>query len=85
MGLEADHQKLIEAFEEYKREYHAFTVDGKKVASARSRKQLSEMAKLAKELRKGISEKKNNMPTKKGGAKKKTSKKKTSMKKTSKK
>lgn len=64
MTLEKDHQKLIEHFEEYKREYYRFSVEGKKVASTTSRKCLSEISKLTKEIRKGISEKKNSMSKK---------------------
>jgi hypothetical protein len=78
MTLESDHQKFLEAFEEYKKEFDTFN-GGTKAAAARSRKKLSEMSKLAKSMRSGISDKLKKMGTR-GGAKKSRKKKKSSKK-----
>lgn len=73
MTLESDHTKFLAAVESYKSEYESFH-GGTKAAAARARKQLSELTKLAKSIRAGISDKKNKMSKKKGGKTKKSNK-----------
>lgn len=68
MTLESEHAKLLSIIEEYKIQYEEFQ-GGKKAAAARARKQLSLLTKSAKQLRSDISDKKNKMSKKKGGAK----------------
>jgi hypothetical protein len=69
MTLDSDHTKFLEAVEIYKSEYESFN-RGTKASAARARKQLSELTKLSKSIRAGISDKKNKMSKKKGGKKK---------------
>jgi len=55
------HDSIVEQYETYIKESEAFETKGVKAAAARARKALGEMGKLAKERRKEIQEKKNNM------------------------
>ena len=56
-----NHDKLIEAYENYISEAEAFETKGVKAAAARARKALGELGKLSKEIRKEIQEKKNSL------------------------
>ena len=53
------HNKILEQMETYIKESESFETKGVKAASARARKALGEIGKLAKERRKEIQEKKN--------------------------
>lgn len=55
------HNKILEQMENYIKESESFETKGVKAAAARARKALGEIGKLAKERRKEIQEKKNNM------------------------
>ena len=55
------HDELVEQMENYIKESESFETKGVKAAAARARKALGEIGKLAKERRKEIQEKKNNM------------------------
>lgn len=55
------HEKLVALFETYVAESRKFEVKGIKAAAARARKSLAEIAKLCKERRTEIQERKNEM------------------------
>ena len=55
------HQQITQAVESYVKENEAFETKGIKAASARARKALGNLGKLAKARRKEIQEKKNSM------------------------
>ncbi len=58
MGL---HEQIIEQYETYIAESQKFEEKGVKASATRARKALGELGKLAKERRKEIQEKKNEM------------------------
>ena len=57
----ANHDEIVQAFNNYLLEHETFEGKGVKASAARARKALGDLGKLTKERRKEIQEKKNNM------------------------
>lgn len=56
-----NHEQIVEQYEAYLKEHEAFETKGVKAAATRARKALGEIAKLSKERRKEIQDKKNSL------------------------
>jgi N-glycosylase/DNA lyase len=57
----ANHEEIVQAFNNYLTEHDTFEGKGIKASAARARKALGDLGKLSKERRKEIQEKKNSM------------------------
>ena len=57
----ANHEEIVQAFNNYLTEHETFEGKGVKAAATRARKALGELGKLTKERRKEIQDKKNVM------------------------
>jgi N-glycosylase/DNA lyase len=57
----ANHDEIVQAFNNYLAEHETFESKGVKAAATRARKALGDLGKLTKERRKEIQEKKNAM------------------------
>ncbi len=57
----ANHDEIVQAFNNYLAEAETFDEKGVKAAAARARKALGDLGKLTKERRKEIQDKKNDM------------------------